>query len=70
VKAGGSLKLYVDGRCAASSSPFDPAAYDLSVTAPLKIGFGQHDYFNGRMRDLRLYQRALTDEEIRSLATR
>ena len=70
VKAGGSLKLYVDGRCAASSSPFDPAGYDLSVPSPLKIGFGQHDYFNGRMRDLRLYQRALADEEIRSLATR
>jgi len=69
VKAGGLLKLYVDGRCVAGSSPFDPADYDLSTKSPLRIGFGQHDYFNGRMRDLRLYRRALGKEEIRLLAT-
>ena len=57
VKAGGPLKLYVDGQCVATSSQFDPAEYDLSNPSPLRIGFGQHDYFNGRMRDLRLYRR-------------
>jgi hypothetical protein len=70
VKAGGLLKLYVDGQCAARSSPFDPADYDLSIQSPLRIGFGQHDYFSGRMRDLRFYRRAMGDEEIRILATR
>ncbi len=69
VKAGGLLKLYVDGQCVARSSPFDPADYDLSTKSPLRIGFGQHDYFHGRIRDLRFYQRSLGDQEIRSLVS-
>jgi gamma-glutamylcyclotransferase (GGCT)/AIG2-like uncharacterized protein YtfP len=67
VKAGGLLKLYVDGQCVATSSAFDSADYDLSTPAPLRIGFGQHDYFNGRLSDLRLYARALTAEEVQRL---
>jgi len=69
VKAGGLLKLYVDGQCVATSSPFDSAEYNLSTQSPLRIGFGQHDYFCGRMRDLRLYQRALGEEEIQALGS-
>jgi hypothetical protein len=42
--------------------------YDLSNRVPLTIGFGQHDYFKGKLRDLRMYGRALTDAEIRELA--
>jgi hypothetical protein len=68
VKAGGQLKLYVDGECVATSAPFDPERYDLSNSAALKIGFGQHDYFKGRMKDLRIYNRALTGDEIGSLS--
>jgi hypothetical protein len=70
VKAGGVLKLYVDGQCVATSSPFNPGDYDLASSTPLRIGFGQHDYFNGRMKDLRLYRRALSESEIASLAAR
>lgn len=47
-------------------SHYDPAEYDLSTPSPLGIGFGQHDFFNGRMKDLRLYRRALGDAEISS----
>ena len=43
--------------------------YDLSNDQPLLIGFGAHDYFNGLMSDLRLYNRALTEPEIIGLAT-
>jgi len=64
VKASDRLKLYVDGQCVASSTPLDPAKFDLSNGAPLKIGFGQHDYFKGKMQDLRIYGRALTESEI------
>jgi hypothetical protein len=64
VKKGGELKLYVDGKCVDTSTTFDPEKFDLSNAVPLKIGFGQHDYFNGRMRDLRLYSRALDEAEI------
>jgi len=65
VRAGRTLKLYVDGKPAASSTPFEPDDYDISNDRPLKIGFGGHDYFNGIMRDVRLYNRALTAAEIR-----
>ena len=43
---------------------FNPGQYDLSTKQPLKIGFGQHDYFNGKMRDVRLYNRALSPIEV------
>ncbi len=62
------LRLYVDGVCADESAVLDPSDYDLSTREPLKIGLGQHDHFNGRMKDFRLYNRALTVAEIRILA--
>jgi hypothetical protein len=61
------LKLFVNGRLAAKSSAFDPSQYDLSSTAPLRIGFGPTDYFNGKIRDVRLHQRALSQDEILTL---
>ncbi len=68
VRAGSRLHLYVDGQKVASSEAFNPADYDLSTGQPLRIGFGAENYFNGRMRELRVYKRALSDEEIRRLA--
>lgn len=67
VKGKDRLKLYVDGKLVATSSQFDPADYDLSNGKPLKIGFGSHDYFNGNMKNLQLYQRALNVDEISKL---
>ena len=64
VRHGSTLKLYVDRRLASTSSTFDPAEYDISNDRPLKIGLGAHDYFHGRISDLRLYRRALADDEI------
>jgi hypothetical protein len=43
------------------------AEYDLSNNEPLKIGFGQTDYFSGWMREVRLYNRALGDAEARAI---
>jgi hypothetical protein len=68
VRQGDRLKLYVDGAPVATSTPFNPADYDLSNGRPLRIGFGPHDHFNGRLRDLRLYNRALTDAEVSALS--
>lgn len=68
VKAGDRLRLYVGGVLVAESTPFDPAAYDLTTDQPWRIGFGPHDYFNGRLADVRVYGRALEAEELRSLA--
>ena len=61
------LKLYVDGHVVARSTSFDPAAYDLGNDRPWRIGAGAHDYFNGCIGDLRLYDRALTEAEIATL---
>jgi hypothetical protein len=64
------LRLYVDGQLVSESDEFDSSAFDLKPNRPLKIGFGQHDYFNGRMRDLRIYDRALSSQQIRELTSR
>jgi len=69
MRNGGELKVYVDAKLVARSSHFDPAEYDLSTDVPLRIGFGQTEYFAGRMADVRLYNRSLTDQEIQNLAT-
>jgi hypothetical protein len=36
VRRGGRLFLYVDGKQAAESAPFDPADYDLGVSDPFR----------------------------------
>lgn len=64
VKEPKHLKLYVDGKLVATSGEFNSADYDLTNSEPLKIGFGAHDYFNGKMKDVKLYRRALSAEEI------
>jgi Concanavalin A-like lectin/glucanases superfamily len=69
VREGDRLKLYVDGRLVAESSTFNATEYELSTPRPLRIGFGQTDYFHGRMSDVRAYNRVLTDSEIRLLST-
>jgi len=68
VRQGGRLKLFVDGNLVATSSAFDPSAFDLTNDKPLTIGFGAYKYFRGSLSDLRLYGRALAKEEIVSLA--
>ncbi len=70
VKNSGRLKLFVDGTQVAGSSTFDPHKYNLSNQKPLSIGFGPHDYFNGKMRDLRVYDRALSRADIQALSKR
>lgn len=67
VRAEDELRLYVNGRRVATSANFDAADYNLTNNEPLKIGFGAHDYFNGRMRDVRLYSKALGDDEVAQL---
>jgi len=69
IKQSNRLSLFVDGRLIASST-FNPSDYDLSSQAPLTIGFGQNDFFCGRMCEIRLYERALSGDEITSLADR
>jgi hypothetical protein len=67
VRADDRLHLYVDGRQVAESAIFDSSEWHLEPDQPLRIGFGQHDYFNGRMKDVRLYSRALNAQQIGEL---
>jgi len=64
-RVGRELKLFVDGKQVAASSPFEPSRFDLSTNAPLRIGFGPTDFFQGRLRDIKLWNRVLRAEEIR-----
>ena len=68
VREGGHLVIYVDGKSVARSSEFNRGDYDITNDRPLLIGFGQHDYFKGLMSDLRIYNRAVTKEEVAALA--
>ncbi len=67
MRAGRRLKLFVDGKTVAESAPFDPAQLDLTPHTALKIGFGEHDFFHGSLRDVRLYSRALSDRDVKRL---
>lgn len=67
MREGRKLKLYVDGRLVASSRDFNGDELDLANDAPLTIGFGSHDYFNGAMSELRIYGRALKQSEVERL---
>jgi hypothetical protein len=69
VRLGGRLTLSVDGSAVATAS-FGGAALDVANDEPLRIGFGAHDHFHGRMRDVRVYERALEESEIAALARR
>ncbi len=67
VRCQGQLALYIDGQRVATSKPFNPVDYDLTQDHPLVVGLGAHTYFHGTMSDLRLYNRALTENEINTL---
>lgn len=68
VRGGDRLTLYVNGRQVAESAAFQSADFDLANDQPLLIGNGPGDAFNGRLREVRLYNRALSPEEIGLLA--
>lgn len=67
IRQGGELRLYVDGLAVARSEAFEAASHDLTLKRPLLVGFGQHDYFTGKIRDFRLHRRAVKEEEITAM---
>lgn len=68
VRQGNRLKLSVDGQSVAESAEFNPAELDLTTAVPLRIGAGEGDFFNGRIRDVRIFRGALDGEAIEGLA--
>lgn len=69
VRDGSRLKLFVDGQSVAAID-FDPKQFDLTTKSPLRIGFGSHDHLNGKLKDVRLYEGAISSEQIQQLATK
>jgi hypothetical protein len=67
VRRGRQLSLYVDGRLAATQQN-EGEPLDISNSVPLQIGFGPQAHFTGRIREVRLYNRALRAEEVRLLS--
>ena len=68
IRAADRLRLYVNGQQVATSAKFKAEDFNISNDQPLRIGFGAHDYFNGKLKDVHLYARALTQREIAKLA--
>jgi len=71
VREGSRLSLFVDGvRAATSRVDRESSPLDVTNSAPLRIGLGANDHFRGSMSDLRLYDRALSSQEIAAMARR
>jgi len=68
VKSDGQLIFYIDGEEVIKSGSFNADIFELSGDAPLRIGFGPNDFFNGSIAGVRLYNRSLTHNEIGWLA--
>jgi hypothetical protein len=69
VKRSDRLELFIDGRRVARSSAFDRNDFNLSTGRPLRIGSGQHDFFCGRMKDIKIWRRALQNDEIEAISS-
>lgn len=69
VRRGKELQLFVDGALAASATSDSPPL-DMSSDAPLRIGFGPQGYFDGKLREVRLYDRAISEEAVKALCER
>ncbi|MDQ1328433.1 MAG: hypothetical protein QG641_1718, partial [Candidatus Poribacteria bacterium] len=65
IKRNDHLELFVNGKKESVSSAFEIDSFDLTNDQPLRIGFGETDYFSGKIREVRLYNRAINDEEVK-----
>ncbi len=66
VRRGSTLSLFVDGKLAAKSETHG-APLDVSNDKPLLIGTGPQAPFAGKIREVRLYGRALDEAEVLKL---
>jgi hypothetical protein len=66
-REGSALKLYLDGALVSSSTA--NGDYDLNNDQPLRIGHGVGHVLNGALSDVRIYGRALADNEISQLGS-
>lgn len=58
------LSLYLDGKLVQKKLQLGIADLQLNSSVPWRIGSGMNGSFLGKMRDVRLYSRAVTPEEV------
>jgi hypothetical protein len=68
MRRGGRLELWLDGTQVGRSAAFDAADYDVDAAVPLRIGAGCHAGLRGWLSDVRVYDRALSGDEISGLS--
>ena len=69
-KTSGEQKLYVDGQLVNTQThPAGNIVVPLTYYSDMRIGYSRvnNGYFNGTIDDIRLYNRALSDQEIQDL---
>src|SRR5262249_32781904 len=66
IRKGDTLSLFVNGKLMVRAIS-DCLGLNAACSAPLQIGFGPQSYFHGRIRDVRLYNQAISGEEIQRL---
>lgn len=57
------IRIWIDGKPATIKSTFDELTYPFNPKVPFMIGSGGGLRFQGAIRDVRVYDRALTEEE-------
>jgi hypothetical protein len=67
VREKNGLTLYVDGKAVARSDA--GSEFDVTNDSPLRIGYGQQSYFRGKIREVRLYNRAINVSDVSKLST-
>jgi hypothetical protein len=66
VRQGRELRLYTNGKMVATSVPAQETI-DVSNGAPLQIGFGAQAHFRGKVREIQVFNKALSDDEVNAL---
>src|SRR5262249_33604269 len=66
VRKGRTLSLFVDGKRMASATSDGPKI-EAAADAPLRIGFGPQSCFHGKICNVRLYNQAISEDEIQHI---
>ena len=64
---GDRLELFVDGSKVTESRASKQERLNLTNGQPLRIGFGETDYFHGKIHEVRVYRRALEPATLQAL---
>jgi len=67
VRSASKLEIYVNGEKVSESTAMNGGEYKLSNAVPFTIGAGEHHYFKGAIDDLRVYNTALSNDDIQAV---